>query len=192
MTQRPSNKGINLTQLKKRFIRLNKRGLYVTLFHYYSVIVFVFLCWIYLSSDFNLIPEVYGMQANQSQLYQSHFIFRILFWIGLFLFLLVELAAFWQKKLKITNSIPMMVLICGYLFSGAFIFVSRPLYSFLRLYFINTDPFKSFDTPYQVLSNLNYELYGLFLIISIALFGFSFLLLFLRKLNVQLQVVRHN
>ena len=185
--------GINLTRLKERFIGLNKHGLYATLFHYYSVVVFVFLAWIYLASNFNTLPEVFGqVSADQSQIYQSHHYFRILYWIGIALFFMVQLAAYWQKKLVVTNSIPMMVLVGGYIISGLFILVSSPLYNFLREYFTNTDPFKKFSTPYEVLSKLNYELYGFFLILAIAVFGFAFLILMLRKFDLRIAVVRHD
>ena len=184
--------GINLTKLKQKFVELNKDGLYATLFHYYSVIVFVFLVWIYFSSNFNNLPEVYGaQQASESQLYQSQHILRILFWIGIALFVLLQLASFWQRKLHETNSIPMLVLISGYITCGIFMLVSAPLYNFLRLYFTNTDPFKRFSTPFEVLSSLNYEMYGFFLILAIALFGFGLVMLMLRKFNLRLAVIRH-
>ena len=158
--------GINLTKLKQKFVELNKDGLYATLFHYYSVIVYVLL-------------------------YQSHDILRILFWIGIALFVLLQLASFWQRKLHETNSIPMLVLISGYITCGIFMLVSAPLYNFLRLYFTNTDPFKRFSTPFEVLSSLNYEMYGFFLILAIALFGFGLVMLMLRKFNLRLAVIRH-
>lgn len=185
--------GINLTKLKNSLLHLNRHGLFESIFHYFSVVVFSFLIWIYFASNFNFLPETYGaIKASDSPLYQSHLVLRILFWIAIILLVFVELLSFWQRRLKKTNSVPMMVLISGYAVAGLFIWVSSPLYNFLKLYFNNTDPFKKFSTPYEVLSNLNYEWYGFFLILAIALFGFSFILLMLRKLNMRVAVIRHN
>lgn len=191
---KPSSKvnGLNVTQLINSFVSFDKRGLYRTIFNYYSLILFGLLIWIYLTSNFNSLPEVYNASAQDAPIYLSHRYFRLAFWIGIILFLIVELSAFLQKKLNKTNSISLLVLLGGYISAGLFMWISQPLYRFLLQYFNNQDPFKAFSKPAQVLGNLNYELYGLFLILAIALIGFSFLLRILNKLKLRLVIVRHN
>lgn len=184
--------GVNLTQLKNKFLQLNKDNLYVTIFHYFCILLFGSLIWVYLTSNFNTLPEVHNANATDAPLFKSHQLFRILFWLGLVILLVALVTSFIQKKLGQILDLPMMIMLAAYVAAGLFMFVSQGLYSFLTLYFNNQDPFKAFSTPAQVLGELNYELYGGFLILAIALFGFSFLLKLMSKLHLRIGIVRHN
>lgn len=192
VVQPQEESGLNLTLIKETFLRLNKNGLYATIFHYFCLVLFASLVWIYLTSNFNFLPEVYNASASDAPIYVSHRFFRILFWTGLVLLFIVILANFLQRKLRTINTIPMLLLYGGYALAGGFYFISQPLYHFLSQYFNNKDPFRAFEKPAEVLSNLNYELYGFFLIGAITLFGFAFLLIIMRKLNLKPVVARHN
>lgn len=191
-TLRQPKPGVNVSQLKRSFTQLDQRGLYRSIFRYMSLIVFGTLCWIYFTSNFNDLPEVYKASASDAPLYLSHRYFRVFFWVSLIVLAVVQLSAFLQKKLKWVNDSSMMILYLGYVMASIFMLISSPLYSFLSQYFNNQDPFRAFSKPAQVLSDLNYELYGLFLIGAIALMGFSYLMRILRKMKYRLAVIKHN
>ncbi len=191
-TVRQPKSGVNVTQLKRSFTQLDQRGLYRSIFRYLSLIVFGTLLWIYFTSNFNDLPKVYNASASDAPLYLSHRYFRVFFWVSLIVLVVVQLSAFLQRKLKWVNDASMIVLYLGYMMAAGFMFISSPLYSFLSQYFNNQDPFRAFSKPAQVLGNLNYELYGLFLISAIALMGFSYLMRILRKLKFRIAVIKHN
>lgn len=187
MSQQKEVKGINLTKLKRQFIQLNQHGLYTTLFYYYSIVVFAFLGWIFLSSNFSSIPD---STYAESPLYQSHLAFRILFWIGIVGLALVQLAAYFQRRLKKVNTAPMVLLIAGYISSALFVLVSRPLIKQFKNAYSSTDPFKNTISSFQILGGVNFELYGLFITLSLVFFVLAFVLFILKHNHFEFKVVR--
>lgn len=183
-------KGLNLTQLKNSFLSLDKNNLYTKIYHYSALVVFLTLVWVYLSSNFNTLPEVYQANANQAVIFTSHQWLRICFLLSLIILVIAIIATVMQKKFNKILEFPMILIYLGNVMITAFILVSHSLYSFLKLYFNNTDPFKKFSTPMKVLSDLNYEFYGSFLITAIALLGLAFILLLMKKLNIKIVLQR--
>lgn len=177
--------GIDLTEIKAKFIKGNKNNIYKTIFIVYSFFVMLLLIRVYFTTDFSKLAVLLNQDSKDAYFVSNQW-FRIGLWGGLLLLFAVELAAFWQRKLNQINDISMGIFASAYGFSLIYWATSLPLYQFLSSYYANRDPFKSFSTSFEVLQQTNLALLILSLIVAMLLFIFAFIFVLLKKLNIRL------
>ena len=177
--------GIDLTEIKAKFIKNDKNNLYKTIFIGYSFLVMVLLIRVYFTTDFSKLGVLLNQDSKDAYFVSNQW-FRIGLWGGLLLLFAVELAAFWQRKLHQINDISMGIFASAYGFALVYWATSLPLYQFLSSYYANRDPFKSFSTSFEVLQQSNLALLILSLIAAVLLFVFAFIFVLLKRLNIRL------
>lgn len=177
--------GIDLIEIKAKFIKNDKNNLYKTIFIGYSFLVMVLLIRVYFTTDFSKLGVLLNQDSKDAYFVSNQW-FRIGLWGGLLLLFAVELAAFWQRKLHQINDISMGIFASAYGFALVYWATSLPLYQFLSSYYANRDPFKSFSTSFEVLQQSNLALLILSLIAAVLLFVFAFIFVILKRLNIRL------
>lgn len=177
--------GIDLTEIKAKFIQIDKNNRYKTIFIVYSFLVMLLLIRVYFTTDFSKLAVLLNQDSKDAYFVSNQW-FRIGLWGGLLLLFAVELAAFWQRKLNQINDLSMGILASAYGFALVYWTTSLPLYQFLNSYYANKDPFKSFSTSFEVLQQTNIALLILSLIAAVLLFVFAYIFVFLKKLNIRL------
>lgn len=181
-------KGLNLSQLKRDFIKFDHKGRYQTIFYIFTVFVFIVCAWIFITTDLSQVHILLKTKITSDFLYLSNKIFLFLIPVGLILLICVEIVAFWKNKSLDIHKSEMIFLIMGYGFSLAYLVFINPLNQFLQSYIDNQDPFKQFSTSLEVLAKLNFGWMAIMLVFALLSFSIGYCILFFKKRNIELVV----